>query len=82
MIQINSKLSVITIIINVYNCYIKSRFWSALGVQWVRIHHYHGCGSDHCCDKGLIPGPRTSTCRGHDQEKENKIKNEIKFIIE
>ena len=41
----------------------KGRKGSSLVASWSRIQH-HCCGSDHCCDAGLIPSLGTSTCCG------------------
>lgn len=38
----------------------------------LRFWHCHCCGSGLSCSVGLIPGPRTSTCHGHSQTKQNK----------
>ena len=34
----------------------------------LRIQCCHFSGSHHCCGAGWIPGPGTSTCRGHGQK--------------
>jgi len=34
----------------------------------LKIGHYRCSSSGHCCDSGLIPTPRTSTCHGHSQK--------------
>ena len=39
----------------------KETGWSSLVVQQVKDPAL----SDHCCGTGSIPGPGTSTCRGH-----------------
>ena len=36
----------------------------------LRIQHCHCCGSSHCCGISSVPGPGTSTCRRHGQNKQ------------
>ena len=42
---------------------------SSLVVQWIKTWCWHCCGSGHCSGTGLIPGPRTSSCRRHGQKR-------------
>lgn len=39
-----------------------------LRTQWLRTWCSHCCGLGYCCDSDLIPGTRTSTCRGCGQK--------------
>ena len=52
--------------------------------QWVKDPHCcHGSSLGHCCGKGLIPGPGTSTCCGNGKKKKKKKKMEaIKHVFE
>ena len=49
--------------------YLKSHAGFPQWLSGLRILHCHCCGSGHCYGVGLIPGPGTSTCCGHGQNK-------------
>ena len=58
-----------------YSKHLKHNPGLLLWLSWLSIWHWHWSSSGHCCSEDSIPGPETSACHKHSQNKQTATKN-------